>query len=188
MADESHTVVPRSSTLAIVSVPPCSSTSAFASGKPSPVPAKRRVRISCAPLLDLAERLERDRDIFLAHADAGIGDGDHREAASVDRRYRRATARRRELDRIRHRLSKICRKRSASQRMSGKRLGEIDESATPVASAIAATMRRQDSTISSIVDGLVAQLEPAGFDLREIENVVDERFADACRLSWISAP
>ena len=62
---------------------PLASASAFASGRPSPVP----LAFLLVRAFNLAERFERLRDFGRRHADAGVGHGDHDAAFGLGRRH-----------------------------------------------------------------------------------------------------
>ena len=166
------TSVPSFGVLLMWNVAWLASASALVSGSPSPVPPGARARRG----RDLPERLERGREVVLAHADAGVAHPQHHLAGVGDRgRDDHLPARDRELDRVREQIEHDLAHRARVRhhlRQPRRQRGADDD-----ALAVGLRLHDRDALLGQVVerDAGEGQVELAGLDLGEIEQVVDQR-------------
>src|SRR5262249_37635083 len=125
--------------------------------------------------VDLAEALERLGNVLGRNADAAIGDGDGDSLCRLCGRHTDFAAARRELDRVGEQVEQdLAQPSSIGAEQGNVGAGGLGDA---YARGVRLSARHLQRAAYDLVDieRLLIELEPAGVDLREIENVVDER-------------
>src|SRR6185312_1177216 len=125
-------------------------------------------------VVDLAERRQRDLNILVRHADAGIGDADDDGFALVARIERDAAAGLGEFHRIGQKIEQYLAqlRRFARDQHQILRLGEIEHQAA--ARALVAHHAGAIGHDVAHVDGFVIDGELAGLAFRQVQHAVDD--------------
>ena len=167
---------PRPSMLSKPMVPPISSTRRFEIASPRPVPPYCRRRRG----VDLAEALEEPVLLVEGDADAGVADGEAeglRPWAAVLVDIEVDAARRRELDGVVEEVQQHLpdARLVADDDRAGRPSATRTVSISPFASASLRMIESQFAIIAFRRERPRIEVDGAGLDLREVEDVVDDR-------------